>query len=225
LKVGTIDVVSETPLSALLFEEEAGAELILREWKSGVAAYRTVFVTRADSGIEVLEDLKDKAIAFEDAGSTSAFLIPMATLRARGMEGVELARPGDWVPAGKFGYHFVKDEVNQLGWVVKEMAHAMAFSSLNWKDTLRSPETLTSRLRVFHETGPFLRSTVLVRGGLDSDVKRRLVEVMTTMHKDPQGASAMETFNKSERYDILEGEAAEDLAEARRLYAKVRDLL
>ena len=43
LQDGHIDIVSETALSALLFEEEAGAEILLLEWKKGVAAYHTVF--------------------------------------------------------------------------------------------------------------------------------------------------------------------------------------
>ena len=62
LRDGTVDVVSETALSALLFEEEAGAKILLREWKKGVAEYHTVFFTRADSGIRTLADLRGRKI-------------------------------------------------------------------------------------------------------------------------------------------------------------------
>ena len=48
LREGKVDLLSETALSALLFVEQAGAELLLREWKKGVPTYRTVLFTRAE---------------------------------------------------------------------------------------------------------------------------------------------------------------------------------
>lgn len=76
LKQGRVDWISETPFSATLYEDQSLAEIILLRWKKGVSRYRTIFITRKDSGIEKLEDLVGKKIAFEDPGSTSGFYVP-----------------------------------------------------------------------------------------------------------------------------------------------------
>ncbi len=77
LRSGQVDVISETPFSALRLVEETGAEILLREWKKGVAEYRTVFFVRRDSEINTFKGLVGRKIAFEDEGSTSAFLVPL----------------------------------------------------------------------------------------------------------------------------------------------------
>jgi len=45
----------------------------LRSWKGGAAEYWSVILTERRSGINSLQDLLGKIIAFEDAGSTSAY--------------------------------------------------------------------------------------------------------------------------------------------------------
>lgn len=76
LKDGRVDVVSETIITALYYEERAGAEILMHEWREGRPYYRSVFVTRRDSGISDLHELVGKRIAFMDQGSTSGFLLP-----------------------------------------------------------------------------------------------------------------------------------------------------
>ena len=71
-----VDFYSETILSALYLEAQGGGEIILREWKKGVASYRSVIVARADSGITELADLRGGKVAFEDPTSTSGFFFP-----------------------------------------------------------------------------------------------------------------------------------------------------
>ena len=71
-----VDLVSETPFTALTFEKKVSAEILLREWKKGVSSYHTVFFTRKDSAIQSLQDLVGKTVAFEDPGSTSAYFVP-----------------------------------------------------------------------------------------------------------------------------------------------------
>ncbi len=132
LRQGEVDFISETPLSALLFAEKGGTEIILREWKKGVASYHTVFIARKDSGIDSVSDLKGKIIAFEDRGSTSAFLVPLSVLRAAGIEAVEMASFRDTPPTGKVGYVFAGSEENISFWVHKGFVHAGAYSNQDW---------------------------------------------------------------------------------------------
>ena len=117
LRSGQVDAVSETVMSAFLYADSADAELLMREWKRGVSSYQSVLFTRNDSGIDSIEDLRGRVIAFEDRGSTSGFLIPMAMLRQHGLETVELPAPGIAPPPGPVGYVFVGTEINIAAWV------------------------------------------------------------------------------------------------------------
>ena len=62
---GEVDLYSETILSSLYLEAHGG-EIILREWKKGVAHYCSVIVVRTDRAITNLGDLQGRKIAFED---------------------------------------------------------------------------------------------------------------------------------------------------------------
>jgi phosphonate transport system substrate-binding protein len=52
----------------------------------GSLGYFAVLVTRADSGIESLEDMAGKTLAYADSNSTSGYLVPRAELRLIGIE-------------------------------------------------------------------------------------------------------------------------------------------
>lgn len=103
LRAGEVDMVSETVMSAFLFSDASGAELLMREWKKGIASYRSLLFTQTDGGITGIGDLRGRVIAFEDVGSTSGFLIPPAMLREHGIEAVELSSPNIRPPAGAVG--------------------------------------------------------------------------------------------------------------------------
>ena len=59
---------------------EAGVPVATRMQPSGDTGYYSVMVTRADSGIKTLEDMKGKKLGFADPNSTSGFLIPSIEL-------------------------------------------------------------------------------------------------------------------------------------------------
>ena len=52
----------------------------------GTLGYYSIIVTRADSGLETLEALAGKSLAYADSNSTSGYLVPRAELRLAGIE-------------------------------------------------------------------------------------------------------------------------------------------
>ena len=128
---GQVDIVSETPFAALRLVEETGAEILLREWKKGVAEYRTVFFVRRDSDINTFKDLVGRTIAFEDVGLTSAFLMPLSVLRREGYDLVRLSSPREAPPRDKIGYAFAGSENNIAIWVATGIADAGVFSDMD----------------------------------------------------------------------------------------------
>ncbi len=221
LREGKVDFISETPFSALLFAGKGGTEIILREWKKGVASYHTVFIARKDSGIDSIANLKGKIIAFEDRGSTSSFLVPMSILRATGLEAVEMASLRDTPPAGKVGYVFAGSEVNISFWVHKGFVHAGAYSNHDWEKDKRTPELLKKDLKIVFRSAPMVRSLVSLRRALRPAIKKRVKDVLLDMHRDPEGRKVLKRYFKVKRYDEIRGEAASQLAEARDIYTRL----
>lgn len=222
LEVGAVDIVSETVFSGLHFAQEGVAEFLLREWKKGIAEYQTVFIAHRDSGIRSLEDLRGKKMAFEDAGSTSGFLLPLAVLKQSGLEAVEVPPRGK-APPGVVSYAFAIEEVNIAAWVARGIADAGAFNTQDWDDIGRTPEPLKEDLVIFHVTEPVMRSATLARTGLRADVKARVKQILLQMHEDPVGEGVLLQYSRVAKYDEILGEAASGLDRARQLYPFVSE--
>jgi phosphonate transport system substrate-binding protein len=67
--------------------------LVLRRWQRGKAEYQSLIFAKKDSGINSLQDLRGKVIAFEDPESTSGHFLPRFFLVKRGFKMVETNRP------------------------------------------------------------------------------------------------------------------------------------
>jgi phosphonate transport system substrate-binding protein len=221
LRAGEVDIVRATAFTALTLEDEAGAEIFLREWRKGVAFYHTVFFTRKENPIRSLSDLAGKTIAFEDPGSTSAYFVPMLTLRCEGLSLVDLSAAGAAKSDDAVNFVFAESEVNIVGWVVRGRADAGVLSNLEWVDPEKAPASLRHNLRIFHKTPPVLRSVLLVRDGLSPALKARLKDLLVTMHESDEGRAALAAV-KAARYDEIIGEAAADLEHVRNLYTEFR---
>jgi phosphonate transport system substrate-binding protein len=71
--------------------------VIVPQEKDGSTYYYSVMVVRKDSGINSIEEMRGHSLAFADPNSTSGYLIPSATLKARGIdlsEGKYFSRTG-----------------------------------------------------------------------------------------------------------------------------------
>ena len=86
LKSGDVNIYFDSPCPALTAMHRSGAKPFLRRWKNGIASYYTEIFVRKDSGIEKLEDLKGKVIAFEDPYSTSSYFLPKSILTGAGIK-------------------------------------------------------------------------------------------------------------------------------------------
>ncbi len=224
LRDGRVQLVSESALSAIWFEENVGAQPLLHEWKKGVATYESIFFVRRDSGVEVLQDLRGRVIAFEDPGSTTGFLAPFAMLRAAGLDPVEI-QPGETPPAGRVGYVFTRSEENVAAWVARGIADAGAFSNLDWAEIHETSEVLMKDLRMLDQSGPILRSILLVGPNMSAELKQQLQAILQSAHENPAAEEALSTYYRVKRYDPIEGKSLQSLNATRRLFGVVRDIM
>ena len=83
MRAGQVDLASFSPFVHLMAVEVAGAKALA---VGKGAPYYSIIVTRADSGINSLADLKGHSFAFVDPGSTSGNFIPRLMLKEAGID-------------------------------------------------------------------------------------------------------------------------------------------
>ena len=220
LQQGKIDFLCDTPFSALFFEKEAGAKIILRQWKNGTSSYRTHFITHKDSHIENLSDLAGRKIAFEDSGSTSAFFVPMLTLKNNGLDVQQLGSSNYNQKQNTVSYTFSFSEENILYSILRGKNDAGAISDLDWIDPNQAPIGLKQDLKIFHTTPKIIRSLFLARSDISPHIEERIIFLLTKMHESEEGKKVLESFFKVARFDRLVGDAAGDLDYVRELFAE-----
>jgi phosphonate transport system substrate-binding protein len=74
------DIAWLATFAYVLANEKFGAEVALTTVRQGLEKYRGQFVALNDSGIETIDDIEGKIIAYTDAASTSGFIYPSALL-------------------------------------------------------------------------------------------------------------------------------------------------
>ncbi len=85
LRNKTADVGFMGPLQYIMARRQTGAYPILGEVYNGKATYGSRIFVRKDSGIEGVEDLKGKTIAFVDPISSSGFMYPLQIFKDEGL--------------------------------------------------------------------------------------------------------------------------------------------
>ncbi|MFN8671410.1 MAG: phosphate/phosphite/phosphonate ABC transporter substrate-binding protein [Candidatus Sericytochromatia bacterium] len=75
-----VDVAFMSAASYVIANQEANVKVILKSERNGSAFYYSAIITRKDSGINNLEDLKNKKFSFGDPLSTSGYIFPKKLL-------------------------------------------------------------------------------------------------------------------------------------------------
>lgn len=83
---GKVDIGIFGPSALVMAEERHNVEIILASIRNGNTSYRAQINVRSDSGINSLDDLKGKTIAFVDPASASGFHFPYVYLLEQGIE-------------------------------------------------------------------------------------------------------------------------------------------
>lgn len=203
LKNNQVDLVTDTPFSALKFEKEAGAELLLLKWKKGVRQYHSLVVVHKDSGIYSLEDLQGKVVAFEDRGSTSAYLLPRHALQQAGLELQELESPREQATRPYTGFVFSQSEQNTAAWVANSWVDAGCISNLDFEKPSHILPHQKDNFRIIHQSDPVPRAFEIVRPGLPERVKSQLAGILLNMVNDPEAVEALKAYQKTSKFEKI----------------------
>lgn len=221
MRGGRVHMAFFPPAAYVLAEQKANARVILKSMFKGKSAYYAAVITRKDSGLNSLEDLKGKTFAFVDPSSTSGSIYPRVLLmnagikperdfrqviNAGGHDSVVLAVFNKRVAAGAC---YANDpDAKQAAWTAK---------------TDGSPGVLPKasdqhQIKVLAMSPPIPADNIAVRSDLDPAITNRIKAFFLKLSSTPEGRDRIRQLYRVDGF--TEAQPA-DYAPVREAFAKV----
>jgi phosphonate transport system substrate-binding protein len=128
------------------------------------AEFKSHFITRSDTGIRSLTDLKGKTFSFGSVSSTSGHLMPRYFLLKAGINPEK--------DFSKFSFSGAHDAT--AAWVEAGRVDAGALNFLVWDKLVETKKIDTNKVGIFYTTPPYVDYVWSVRGGLDKGIVERI---------------------------------------------------
>lgn len=169
MRAGKIDVASFGPLSYVLASDVAGAEAFAKEYRAGAGSmYTGYIITRSDSPIQNIRDLKGHTFGFVDPASTGGNLIPRMNMLKNGID------PEKDLAAGIYlGSH---DQVALA--VAHKRVDAGAVMNFNFEAFLDRGTVSGDEFKIIHKSDPFPGSAWCFRKDLDQETRDKVKAAM-----------------------------------------------
>ncbi len=141
------------------------------------AEFKSHFITRKDTGIGSLKDLKGKTFSFGSVSSTSGHLMPRYFLHKGGINPEK--------DFSKFSFSGAHDAT--AAWVEAGRVDAGALNFLVWDKLLETKKVDASKVVVFWTTPPYVDYVWTVRGGLDKSIIDKISKAFLKLdYKNPE---------------------------------------
>jgi len=183
MRSGDVQVAWFGPLSYVLAAEVAGAEAIaVQQTEEGEdPTYKSLIVTRPDSDIRSIEDLRGKTFSFVDPASTSGNLFPRKAMVDAGLD-----PDADLAQATYAGGH----DASALA-VANGDVDAGAVADTTLESMVSEGVVEEGDLRVVAESDPIPESPIAVNEDLPEPVKQRIKEVFLNMSPETVGTATL----------------------------------
>ncbi len=145
--------------------------------------FHSKFITRPDSGIKTLADLKGKTFTFGSPGSTSGHLMPRYFLLKNGI-----------VPERDFA-HFSYSGAHDATalWVEGGKVDAGALNELVWEKLVQTGKVDTKKVTVFWTTPPYVDYVWTARADLDPALTEKIVKAFLSLdYNKPEDRKLMD---------------------------------
>lgn len=179
------DVSAMNSFGYVLAHERYGAEARMTVLRHGSAFYKAQFIASVDSGIQQIEDLKGKRVAFVDPASMSGYLLPMKTLKDKKI------KPKETVFAMKH------DSVVAMIYQKQVDAGATFYSPPidgviddARRLVLRQYPDVESKIKIIGMTPEIPNDPIVFRKDMPEKMKLEIIEALMNFIKTPEGREA-----------------------------------
>lgn len=183
LRAKKLDIAFLSPASYVLAKQEANIQVVLKSHRKGSAAYYAAIITRADSGINSIKDLRNKTFAFGDSLSTTGHIIPKKMFIENGID-----------PAKDFKHILYSGghDATVLAVLNRKVDAGATFANFTdgkdaaWVQYLKNPEE-QKQIRAIAYSEPIPADNLVLRADLDADLGRKIQEIFLDMSRDSAG--------------------------------------
>lgn len=152
-------------------------ELLAMPLVKGKPVYYSYIIVHKDSSIDSFKDLRGKVFAFADPKSNSGKLVPTYML-AKMKE-----TPESYFSRVEYTYGHDKS----IRAVAENIVDGAAVDSLIWEYTaIKNPE-ITGQTRIVVKSDAYGIPPMVVRPGIDPEIKKRLKDILLSASNDPEG--------------------------------------
>ena len=192
--------------------------VVVPQEADGSTYYYSVMVVRADSGIKTLEEMKGHSLAWADPNSTSGYLIPSATLKAKG---VNLADGAYFTKTGFSGGHeqgvvavLNKQYDAAVTWTSGQGDKAEGYTRGNLRSMVDKKMLKMSDINIIWQSGKIPNGPWAIRSAVPAAVKTSFKEFLLDLPKS----------NKKVYSDIERGAGVGYVPATMELYQDIIDL-
>lgn len=179
------DVAAFTTYGYILAHEKYGTQARMTVLRHGSADYKSQFVVRADSGIESIEDLNGKKIAYVDPASASGYLLPLKTLRDKQVVAKETVFAGKHDNVISMVYNKQVD-AGATFWSPKDeegMQDARRLVTTQYPD-------VEEKVKILDLTDSIPNDPIVFRKGMPDEMKDKIEEAFLKFIATPEGKDA-----------------------------------
>jgi phosphonate transport system substrate-binding protein len=152
--------------------------------------FQSVFITKTDSGIKKLEDLKGKQVSFGSASSTSGHLMPRSFLLQANIDPEK-----DFKRVAFSGAHDAT-----IASVVSGKVDAAALDITVWKKFVTENKVDTKAVDVFYTTPIYFNYNWSVHADMPADMRAKVTKAILDIDPaTPEGAEILK-LNRATRY-------------------------
>jgi phosphonate transport system substrate-binding protein len=183
LRAKKLDIAFLTPASYVLAKNEADVQVVLKSHRKGYASYYAAIITRADSGINTLKDLRNKTFAFGDPLSTTGNIIPRKMFLEAGIDPAK-----DFKNVLYSGGH----DATVLAVLNRKVDAGATFANFTdgkdaaWIQYLKNPEE-QKKIRAIAYSEPIPADNLVLRADLDPELGKKIQDVFLALGRDPAG--------------------------------------
>lgn len=168
------------------------------------AEFKSHFITRKDTGVKALADLKGKTFAFGSVSSTSGHLMPRYFLLKGGINPEK--------DFAKFSFSGAHDAT--AAWVEAGQVDAGALNFLVWDKLIETKKVDTSKVNIFWTTPPYVDYVWTVRAGVDKTTVEKITRAFLKLDYNKPDDKKLLDLHRTKGYIAAKDEDWKGIEEA-----------
>ncbi len=170
MRHGRVDIAYFGPLSYVMAKSKSEIEPFVAVSRNGSATYQSVIIAGVESGIQSIEGIKGKNMAYGDQASTSSHLIPKSILAEHGLQAKQ-----------NYNEHFLGAHDAVAMSVQSGKADAGGLSKTIFNSLVERGIIKPEKVKVIVESKPFPEYPWTLRSDLNPELKEKIREVFVSI--------------------------------------------